>query len=196
MKKRLFIILAVAALLITGTVAAVSAVSTEKAADAEAAALAHAGVTQPDWVRSEYDVDDGIPQWEVEFWADGWEYDCVIHAETGQVLGYDKEQQTPKPTEPAAPAEPTPPVNPIPPADPAPTTDNTTVSITAAEAEALALAHAGLTADQVTRLHSEYDVDNGVPQYEVEFHHDGWEYEYEVHAETGKILHSETDWDD
>ena len=44
MKKRLWIILSVAALLIAGTVAAVSAVSADNAADAEAAALAHAGV--------------------------------------------------------------------------------------------------------------------------------------------------------
>jgi len=196
MKKRLIIILAVAALLIAGTVAAVSAVPTDEGADVEAVALAHAGVTDPQWIRSEYDVDDGIPQWEIEFYADGWEYDYTVHAETGAVLKYDKEQEAPAPTLPAEPVEPTPPAEPDPPADPEPSAEDPVSALTAGDAESLALAHAGLTADQVTRLHSEYDVDDGVPQYEIEFHHDGWEYEYEVHGETGKILHSEKDWDD
>ena len=184
MKKRLFIILSVAALLIAGTVAVVSAVSMDNAADAEAAALAHAGVTEAQWIHSEYDVDDGVPQWEVDFYADGWEYDYVIHAETGQILEYDKEYDGPAPTQdPSAP-------NPVPPAGSA------DAALTAADAQALAIAHAGLTADQVTRLHSEYDVDDGIPQYEIEFYHDGWEYEYEIHAETGEILRSEMDRDD
>jgi len=34
-------------------------------------------------------------------------------------------------------------------------------------------------------------VDDGIPEYSVEFRHDGWEYDYEIHAQTGKIL----DWD-
>lgn len=184
MKKRLWIILSVAALLIAGTVAVVSAVSMDNAADAEAAALEHAGVTEAQWIHSEYDVDDGVPQWEVEFYADGWEYDYTIHAETGTVLKYDKEYDGP------------PPVQTAPAADPAPSAGSGATTLTAAEAEALAIAHAGLTADQVTRIHSEYDVDDGIPQYEIEFHHDIWEYEYEVHAETGEILHSEMDRDD
>ena len=60
-------------------------------------------------------------------------------------------------------------------------------TITAEEAESIALEHAGFTADEVTGLHSQYDLDDGVPEYEVEFRADGWEYEYEIHAETGDI---------
>ncbi len=55
------------------------------------------------------------------------------------------------------------------------------------EAQRIALEHAGLKADQVKGLRVSYDVDDGVPEYEVEFHHDRWEYEYEIHAETGEI---------
>lgn len=192
MKKRLLIILSVAALLIAGTVAVASAVSMDNAADAEATALAHAGVTEAQWIHSEYDVDDGVPQWEVDFYADGWEYEYTIHAETGQIIAYDKEYDGPKPTTPTTPAAP--PTSPLPPAQTP--TSPAGVTLTAQEAEQLALAHAGLSAEQVTRLHSEYDVDDGIPQYEIEFHHGDWEYEYEVHAETGEILRSEMDRDD
>lgn len=70
------------------------------------------------------------------------------------------------------------------------------VKITKEEAEAIALAHAGLTADQVRFDHTEYDGDDRYPEYEIEFYCDGWEYQYEVHAETGEILQSEKEWDD
>ena len=55
------------------------------------------------------------------------------------------------------------------------------------EAQRIALEHAGLKADQVKSMRMSYDVDDGVPEYEVEFRYDGWEYEYEIHAETGEI---------
>ena len=65
--------------------------------------------------------------------------------------------------------------------------------LTPAEAEAIALAHAGFSADQVTRLRTEYDIDDGVPQYEVEFRVDRWEYDYEIHALTGAVLSFDKD---
>lgn len=60
--------------------------------------------------------------------------------------------------------------------------------LTAEEAADIALGHAGFSKDQVEYLHTEYEVDRGVPQYEVEFHQGQWEYDYEIHAETGEIL--------
>ena len=45
----------------------------------------------------------------------------------------------------------------------------------------------------MTRLRTEFDFDEGRPEYEVDFHHDGWEYDYEIHAETGKILSRDKD---
>ena len=64
------------------------------------------------------------------------------------------------------------------------------------EAIAIALKDAGLEESQVSRLKAEFDVDDGVPQYDVEFKHDGWEYEYEIHAESGKILKWDKEKDD
>lgn len=65
--------------------------------------------------------------------------------------------------------------------------------LTAEEAKEIALRHAGLTAGEVTGLRAEYDRDDGRPEFEVEFRHNGWEYEYEIHAETGRILSWEKD---
>ena len=63
----------------------------------------------------------------------------------------------------------------------------TAEQISEEKAQSIALEHAGLKADQVKGLRAHYDVDDGVPEYEVEFRYDGWEYEYEIHAETGEI---------
>ena len=66
-------------------------------------------------------------------------------------------------------------------------------AITRQEAEAIALTDAGLTAEEVQGLRTSYEVDDGLPEYEVEFYHDRWEYEYTIHAETGTILSFDKD---
>ena len=63
------------------------------------------------------------------------------------------------------------------------------------QAQEIALNHAGFTADQVTNLHGDFDVDDGVPEYEVGFFQDGWEYDYTIHADTGDILEYDKDND-
>lgn len=75
----------------------------------------------------------------------------------------------------------------------APTTEGT---ITREQAQNIALEDAGLTADQVTRLRTEYEIDDGIPRYEVRFRQGPWEYDYEIHAETGRILSRDKDLDD
>ena len=60
-------------------------------------------------------------------------------------------------------------------------------TITKEQAIAIALEHAGLTEADVTQLRAEYEIDDGVPEYDVEFRHGGWEYEYDIHAQTGEI---------
>jgi len=69
-------------------------------------------------------------------------------------------------------------------------------TLTREEAEAIALKAAGLTQTEVAGLHSEYDIEDGVPEWEVDFRSGAWEYEYTIHAETGAIRHSERErWD-
>ena len=88
-------------------------------------------------------------------------------------------------------------VNPAPtvsagePAAPAPTESRE--ELTKEEAVQIALNHLGFTADQVTRLRTEYEIDDGIPQYDVEFHQGDWEYEFEIHAGSGKILSYDKD---
>ena len=75
------------------------------------------------------------------------------------------------------------------------------VALTAEDAEAIALAHAEVAVADVLHLRTEPDREDGMPVYEVEFyvaHPDGQgylEYEYTVHADSGKILEFETDWE-
>ena len=70
-----------------------------------------------------------------------------------------------------------------------------TPEITAEEAENIALNHAGLTREQVSRLHTEKDYDDGIGYYEVQFREGQLEYEYEIKAEGGKILSFDKDYD-
>ena len=65
--------------------------------------------------------------------------------------------------------------------------------VSSEEAIAIALEHAGLTAEQVTGLRAELEMDDGVTYFDVQFRQDKWEYEYEIHSDTGEILSAEKD---
>lgn len=97
------------------------------------------------------------------------------------------------PTIPAAPTEE--PENPAQPAsaETLPASAEGAQKLTREQAQKIALDYVGFTADQVTRLHTEYEIDDGVPQFDVEFHRGDWEYEFEIHGETGKILSYDKD---
>ena len=144
-------------------------------------ALTDAGlaVTQVTDVRNYRETDDGVPEWEVEFRCGDYEYDYTIHAQTGKILGRDRDYE-PQAVTPAQP----------------PAAEQKATKLTRQEALAIALAHAGLTADDVKRIECEYDVDDGVPEWEIEFRCGGMEYEYTIHAETGTILEWDRERDD
>ena len=64
------------------------------------------------------------------------------------------------------------------------------------EAELMAKTHIGenFAADSsVITKEKEYELDDGVPEYQFEFVKDGIEYSVDVHAETGEILEYETE---
>ena len=65
--------------------------------------------------------------------------------------------------------------------------------VTKEKAEQIALDHLGLFKNQVTRLHTEYEIDDGMGHYDVQFRSGDWDYEFEIHAETGKILSCDRD---
>ena len=186
------------------------------AEEAEALALAHAGLTREEVVfdRTETDLEKGKQVFEVEFRSGDFEYDYTIDTTTGQVLHWEKEHDpekpampekpvTPevpaepeKPAEPEVPVDPEKPVEPEVPIEPEKPVEPEKKPLTAQEAEAIALAHAGLTREEVVFDRTETDREDGRQVFEVEFRKGNWEYSYEIDAETGKILEWEKEYDD
>ncbi|MBE6813657.1 MAG: hypothetical protein E7523_12370 [Ruminococcaceae bacterium] len=68
-----------------------------------------------------------------------------------------------------------------------------TIFITPEEAKHIALDHAGVAAADAIFDRTERDFDNGIYHYEVEFRVGFTEYEYDIHAESGKILSFDRD---
>jgi len=195
MSIRLIATVVIAALLTTGTVATIPRnaeygtatqptvtttpeVATLTAEQAEEIALTHAGLTREvaKKLGAKLEKDDPIPHWEVEFYADGWEYDYSIHAQTGVILKWEKEQEkkqeAPQPTKPVLP-------------EPKPETPSL---LTEQEAVEIALNHGGFAKDGVTDLRAKLEKDDRLMQWDVEFRAEDWEYDYTIHAETGAIL--------
>lgn len=177
----------IAALLMTGTAAAVSPASGQGAqlqptivaeaterteAEAIAAALDHAKLTEAETedLRVRMDRDEGRDHWEVRWRSGDWAYDYDIDPDTGAVLDWDRDYE---------------PVRTVGPA-PQPT-EATADLLTRDEALAIALKHAGFTEEAVTGLRIRLDTDDRTPDYEIEFRRGRLEYEYEIHAETGAI---------
>ena len=160
-----------------------SAITAEQA---QQIALEHAGVSasQASRMQVEYDVDDGVAHYSVDFYYNGTEYDYEIHAQTGEILKQEKEQKAAPTTSTTSSIAQTV-------SSSSSTTTSNQSSITSQQAQQIALEHAGASASQASRMQVEYDVDDGVPHYSVEFYFDGAEYEYEIHARTGEILKQE-----
>ena len=91
MKKRAMIFggLVLAGSLAMGATALGAQITDSRAKDI---ALTHAGVVEEDvlYVKTEFDMDDGLAVYEIEFYAqDGVEYDYEISAYTGEIISYD-----------------------------------------------------------------------------------------------------------
>lgn len=146
--------------------------------EAKAIALQDAGLAEAD-VRDlevELDLDDGPAHYDVDFEKAAADYDYDIDAVTGQILRVEK----PAENKPAATTS-------------ASTTDSKQLSKT--EARDIALKHAGLKASEVRDLEVELDRDDGTLHYDVDFEKDGYDYDYEIDATTGKILKSRKERD-
>lgn len=145
-------------------------------------ALKDAGFAKADvtGLHAELDRDDGTVHYDVEFYKDGKEYDYEIHAETGKILEPVKKAADSNTTN----TETTKPKT------------ETAKQLTKDQAISKALSHAGLKKSQVSKLKAELDKDDGVKVYEVEFETADYEYDYEIHATSGKILKSEKERND
>lgn len=148
---------------------------------AQDAALAHAGVSAQNvsFVRTKLDWDNGRWQYEVEFYDQGTEYDYSIDAVTGEVLGYDYDAEYY-------------------------TANNNTAAmqtapgaqISAEDAKAIALAHAGVSAQDAQRMEMGFDNEHGRSVYEFEWHVGWTEYSCDVDANTGEVVGYSSEYDD
>ena len=68
--------------------------------------------------------------------------------------------------------------------------------ITRDDAKAIVLKHSGFEEAEIRGYKAELDKERGVLVYEIEFDSGKYEYEYEVNAETGKIIKSEKEYRD
>lgn len=80
--------------------------------------------------------------------------------------------------------------------EPVKTTSATVEKISRDEAKKIALNHAGLKEADVRGLEIELDFENGAYEYEVSFESGKYDYDYDIDAISGKINHSEKDFDD
>lgn len=127
--------------------------------------------------------ENGVLYFDVDFEVGNQDYDYEIDADSGQILRKE-----------------------VPPAPAQETSSSGSSSSTASgsstsgrigkeKARDIALQHAGLSISQVRDLDVELDRDDGKVHYDVDFEADGYEYNYEIDAETGKILKSHKEKD-
>lgn len=125
----------------------------------------------------ELDKDNGTVHYDVDFALGDKDYDYEIDAKSGKILRSETPPKTDNTKTESNPKE------------------ETKKELTAAEARDIALKHANLKKTDVRDLEVELDKDDGKKHFDVSFEKDGYDYEYEIDAATGKILKSEKERD-
>ena len=141
---------------------------------AEDIALEAAGVTRENAQLSptESDTENGERVWEVEFTADGREFDYQISASDGGIVEYSWEVIAPA------------------------AQDASSAVIGEAAAQEIALAEAAFAEDvNVTVLQNRQETDDGLRLYKLVFEADNTRYEYEIDAVSGEILEKDVSAD-
>lgn len=142
-------------------------------------AYGHAGVNAEEatMIKTEFDSEDGIMVYEIEFLAGTTEYEYDINARTGQVVKYETENKA------AARQDETSGQNPTGSRQPG------SQYIGEDAAKEKALADADITADSVKYINAWLEYDDGRPEcYEVEFAAGSVEYKYEIDLYSGAVL--------
>lgn len=157
--------------------------------EAKQIAFDHAGVKAEDahFDDQELDKDDDRKLYELEFYANGYEYEYDIDAETGEILKSERDRESNKKDSKSTQAQKSQQKNT--PKQQA----NKNEYISMDRAKQIAFEHAGVNGADAHFDDQEFDVDDGVPSYELEFYVNGNEYEYDIHAVSGEILKSEHD---
>ena len=177
---------------------------------AKETALKSAGLTedQADFSTAGLDSRDGTFFYQVNFEAEGMEYDYAIDAVTGVVIeensvaaddGAEAVGAAASEAETSGAVQASGAAQASEAAQTSAAAQNASDSgmIGEEKAKEIALNHAGLTEDQTQRLWVKRDYDDGRSIYEVEFYGEGRdEYDYEINAVTGEIVAFDTDLHD
>lgn len=140
-------------------------------ANAQNFAFTDAGVdpASAQLVKTSFDRENGRYIYEVEFYANGVEYEYWIDAENGAVLRRDSDGQV------------------------AGGGSAAQASISEEEARNAALADAGVDASDATFITTRLDYDDGRSVYDVEFYTATQEYDYEIDATTSAVYSKKTE---
>ena len=142
-------------------------------AKAKEIALSAAGVSATDakFMTCKFDYENGIAVYEVEFYFGSAEYSYDINAKTGDVLKAEIDKNGLNIPDPDA------------------------AYIGKAKAKEIAFAAAGVKEADAKKVQVKFEFDDGVAKYEVDFHADKYDYEYDIDALNGSILKAEKDRD-
>ena len=168
-------IVAILALIGTVAAAAVGAIAKGNAIGAEQAqnyAFADAGVDPAAAMveKTEFDYEMGHFVYEIEFYANGVEYEYTVKSDDGTILKRKSEGQPQITTN-----------------DNSTTTTTASGSVTLDEAKAIALADAGLAESDVSITKTKTEYDDGREIHEIDFVTADTKYEYEIVAADGSI---------
>lgn len=141
--------------------AAFAAVTENEAIDI---ALSDAGIAREDVYRlhSHKDWDDGFENYDIEFRSDEGKWEYEIDAESGRITDYEFERDRRR--------------------------DSVSGGLDNKEAEDIALYEAGLRREDVSRLRSKTDRDDGRIVIEVSFDTSDAEYDYDINGEDGTVI--------
>ena len=161
MKKKILVLL----VLLVAASAVVFAQITRD--EAEAIAIKDSGIpaSSVEYIRSSLDWEHGERVYDVEFYADGVEYDYEIALSDGKILSFDSEAERIRHT-------------------------RSSDELSRNDALLLALENAGYSEDEVGRIKVEKDWDDGYAVYEIEFRTSDYEYEYEISGEAEILSYS------
>ncbi|WP_314157014.1 PepSY domain-containing protein [Stomatobaculum longum] len=159
---------------------------------AKAIALSDAGLSAASvtFTEAKQDFDDGVPNYDLDFYTATHEYDYEINAQTGAIMDKSVEvnEHAVRETKPAATAAPTA-------APTAAATEAARSFIGVDRAKSIALGHAGVSASSVSFSKAKLDDDDGRGVYEIEFYVGNTEYDYEIDAYSGGIIEYDKDRD-
>lgn len=198
-------LMAIIAIISTGTVYAASAITQNSSIGAEKAkeiALSDAKLVENSvtFTTAEFDKEDSISVYEIEFYTENAEYEYEINANTGAIYSKSKEIQNEQKPEDSTAQQPT----------KSASRKNTTNAkqnksdsknnaakpktskqaanhITLDVAKAKALADANVTTSSVTYTEAKLEYDDDIAVYDIEFYTSTHEYEYEINAASGKV---------